>query len=136
MSRDMWAKVLNKENPKFNEIHFLGVLYFKIKEKEKALVYFESAYKLKPQADLALKIGQLVFKTEPEKGIKYFADSFVLSNYNKESDAYKYLQQLYFNEWAKGKSEDEKEQGFAAIIEEAKARVSSGEKTDAANIPN
>lgn len=126
-------KVLNKENPKFNEVHFLGVLYFKIKDRDKALYYFETAYKLKPQADLALKIGQLVFKTDAEKGIKYFADSYVLSNFNKETDAYKYLQQLYFNEVAKGKTEDEKEEGFAAVIEAAKSRLGSAEKSDSGN---
>jgi hypothetical protein len=116
-------KVYNTEKPKYNETMFLASMYNKLNEKNKAVKYLEIAYKLKPQLDLAKNIAILVQKTDPEKGAQYFADAFVLSNLNKESDIYKYLQHIYFNIIAKDKSPEEKEAGFQLIIEAAKSRV-------------
>jgi hypothetical protein len=68
----------------------------------------------------------LAHKSDPNKAIRYFADAYVLSNLNKETNAYKYLEQLYFNGIAKDKTPEEKEQGFQDIIDAAKARLGGG----------
>jgi tetratricopeptide (TPR) repeat protein len=119
-------KIIDKENPKYKEVFFLANLYLKTKNKDKALDYFELAYKVKRQADLALRIGQMVHKQDIDKGIRYFADAYVLSQFDKESKAYKYLEHLYFNEKAKDQSPEEKEKGFKAIIDAARTRFGMG----------
>lgn len=102
---------------------FMGTLYYKKGKKDEAVNYWEIAYKNKKKIATAMKIGQLVNKQDIDKGIKYFADAFVLSKLDKESDAYKYLEQLYFNKKAKDKSPEEKEQEFKEIINAAKVRL-------------
>jgi tetratricopeptide (TPR) repeat protein len=116
-------KIIDKENPKYKEVYFLASMYGKKKDKEKAILYYEKAYQSKQKADLALRIGQMVYKKNIDKGIRYFADAYILSELNKQSDAYKYLEHLYFNEKAKDKSPEEKEAGFKAIVNAAKARL-------------
>jgi hypothetical protein len=115
-------KIIDKENPSYNHANFLATLYYKKKNKTKAIYYYELAYKIKRQKGLAMKIASMVHKTDITKGIRYFADAFVLSELNKESDAYKYLEHLYFNKFAKDKSVEEKEEGFKQIISAAKQR--------------
>ena len=121
-------KIFDKNDPKLNEIEFLAKLYAIKKDKDKSTYYYEMAYKLKPNQSLAMKIGQLVHKKDATKAIQYFADAYVLAKMNKETDAFKYLEHLYFNQVAKDKSDEEKEAGFNQIIAAAKAR--RGMKTD------
>jgi hypothetical protein len=116
-------KIIDKETPKYKEVSFLASVYSKKKDRNKALLYFEKAYKSRPQADMALRIGQMVHKKDIDKGIRYFAEAYVLSKLDKGSNAYKYLEHLYFNEKAKDKSPEEKEAGFQAIVNAAKARL-------------
>ncbi len=118
--------VIDKEKPTYREANFLATAYYKSNNKEKAIQYFELAYKTKQRKDLAMKIGRLVHKAQPQKGLKYFADAYVLSELNKETDAFKYLQQLYFNRIAKDKSAEEKEKGFKEVVNAAKARLGLG----------
>jgi len=132
---DNVEKIYNRENnPKiFIESSFLGQMYLRLKEKEKAIHYMELAYKIKPQADAAMSIGRMVNKTDPEKGIRYFSDAYILNGEDVHSDAYKYLQQLYFMVVAKDKSNDEKEKGFQQILDDAKARVGNVTKEETNN---
>jgi len=116
-------KIIDKENPKYKEVFFLANLYLKIKNTDRAFYYFEMAYGTKPEADLALRLGQMVFKKDIDKGIRYFADAYVLSQFDKESNAYKYLEHLYFNEKAKDQTPEQKEEGFKAIIDASRARL-------------
>ncbi|NIM14960.1 MAG: hypothetical protein GTO45_23590 [Candidatus Aminicenantes bacterium] len=116
-------KIIDKENPKYKEVYFLASMYSKKKDRNKAVLYFEKAYKSKQKPDLAMRIGQMVYKKNIDKGIRYFADAYILLKLDKESDAYKYLEHLYFNEKAKDKSPEEKEAGFKAIVNAAKVRL-------------
>jgi hypothetical protein len=120
-------QVIDPEKPKFREARFLATAYLKKKNKDKAAQYYELAYKAKHKLDLAMRIGRLVHKKQPNKGLRYFADAYILSNFDKTSDAFKYLEQLYFNRIAKDKTPEEKEAGFKQVIDSAKARLG---KTD------
>jgi tetratricopeptide (TPR) repeat protein len=119
-------KIVDTDNLKYKEANFLASAYYKKKDKENTVKYYEIAYKTKPRADLAMKIARLTNKTEPSKALKYFADAFVLKESDKMSDAYKYMEQLYFNVIAKGKAPAEQEKGFKEVISAAKARLSMG----------
>jgi hypothetical protein len=114
--------IFDKDNPKLNETEFLAKLYLTKKNREKSAYYYELAYKLKPSQPLAMKIGQMIYKIDAMKAIRYFADAYVLAKMNKETDAFKYLEHLYFNLVAKDKTAEEKEAGFNQIIAAAKAR--------------
>ena len=102
---------------------FIGSVYYKKGKKDRAIHFWEIAYQANKKVRTAMKIGQLVNKKDLDKGIKYFADAFVLSKLDKGSDAYKYLEQLYFVRKAKDKSPEEKEKEFKEIINAAKARL-------------
>lgn len=115
--------IFDREKPDIRQANFLGTAYYKMKDKDKALYYFEVQYRLKPKEDIAKRIGILVHKKDPEKGLIYFADAFVLGGCDKSSDTYKYLEHLYFNVIAKGKSAEEKEQGFKTVVKEAEQRT-------------
>jgi hypothetical protein len=124
-------QVIDPTKPKFKEASFLASAYYKKKNKVKAIQYYELAYKAKQKLDLAMRIGRLVHKNQPQKGMMYFADAYILSDFDKTSDAFKYLEQLYFNRIAKDKSPEEKEKGFKDVINNAKARlgVTGGESS-------
>ncbi len=116
--------ILDKEKPEYKHTHWLANLYYKKKDKTRAVKYFEMAYKVDKKAKLARKIAQLVYKQNVDKGIGYFAEAFVLLKSDKESDAYKYLENLYFNQpKVKGKSPEEQEKGFRTIINAARTRL-------------
>ena len=116
-------KVFDETNPNERFATFLGTLYYKKGDKDKAIPYFELAYQAGKQAETALKIGKLVYKKDIDKGIHYFADAYILSQSDENSDAYKYLRQLYYNEKARNLPQSEQEKGFKAIILAAKARI-------------
>lgn len=115
-------KVIDEENPKYKEVDFLAKLYTKTKNKEKILHYYELAYKSKPTATLAKRIGQLVHKKDVNKAVRYFADAYVIGGMDKETEVYKFLEHLYFNKVAKDKTPEEKEAGFKQVINAAKTR--------------
>ena len=118
----------DKDHPKLNEVEFLAKLYAIKKDRDKSAYYYEMAYNIKPNQSLAMRIGQLIYKKDAMKAIQYFADAYVLAKMNKETDAFKYLEHLYFNQVAKDKTAEEKEAGFSQIIAAAKAR--RGVKSD------
>jgi predicted Zn-dependent protease len=105
----------------------LATWYNKKGKKDKAILYFEKEYQIQTKDDkaakTALNIGVLLSKTDKRKAIDYFAEAFLLLNSDKTSNAYKYMQQLWFNELAKGKQQEEQDQGLANIIAAAKARL-------------
>jgi tetratricopeptide (TPR) repeat protein len=129
---DVAEKIIDKQKPKYNEVDFLAKLYSKKKNKEKTLFYYELAFKTKPTAILAKKIGQLVHKKDAKKAVQYFADAFVIGGMDKETDVYKFLEHLYFNEVAKDKTPEEKEAGFKQVINAAKTRRGISEKEESA----
>ncbi len=114
--------ILNAEKPEYKHAYLLANLYNRKKDKANTTKYFEMAYKVERKKSLAMKIGRLLHKTSPEKGIKFFADAFVMSNFDKSGEAFKYMEQLYFNQIAKDKTPEEKEKGFQALINAARAR--------------
>ncbi|MCK4836677.1 MAG: tetratricopeptide repeat protein [Candidatus Aminicenantes bacterium] len=105
----------------------LGTWYNKKGNKDKAIHYFEKYYQVQEKdsnaAKTALKVGVLLSKKDKLKAMNYFAEAYVLLNSDKESKVYKYLQQLWFNEIAKGKPQAEQDKGFAEIIKTAKTRL-------------
>jgi tetratricopeptide (TPR) repeat protein len=115
--------IFDVEKPDFNQAKLLASAYYKKKNKDKSVVYYEYAYKAKPKLSIAMSIARLVHKAQPQKGLKYFADAYILTKLDKESDAYRFLEQLYFNHIAKDKSPEEKEQGFKEVISAAAARL-------------
>lgn len=125
-------KIVDKEAPTFNHAMFMAKVLNRLKNKNQAVHYYELAYKSKRQLDLAMRIGRMVHKTNTQKGIYYFADAFVLQDEDKESDAYKFLEHLYFNVLAKDKTVEEKEQGFKTLLNEARARFGKAQKEKAA----
>lgn len=128
--------IFDENTPNERFASFLGTLYYKKGSKDKAVHYFELAYKTGKKLKTAITIGKLVYKKDIDKGIKYFADAFVLSNFDESSNAFKYLQQLYYNQKAKDLPPGEKEKGFKEIIKEAKVRMGTevtGEKAAAIN---
>ncbi|MCP4147113.1 MAG: hypothetical protein GY757_05125 [bacterium] len=115
--------ILNKEKPEYNHTIMLASLYYKLKNKTKAVNYYEMAYKAKRQKKTAMKIGRLTQKNNPLKGANYFAEAFLMGGEDKDSDAFKFLQQIYFNVIAKDKTPAEKEKGFKAFLNAARARL-------------
>ncbi|MCU0288597.1 MAG: hypothetical protein MUF15_19670 [Acidobacteria bacterium] len=116
--------ILDKEKPDYKQAYMLATLYNKKKNKDKAIAYFEIAYRAQRQAKLALNIGKLIYKQDLDKGIKYFSEAFVLGNSNKQSDAYKFLENLYFNNpEIKKLTPEEQEKGFRVLVNAARERL-------------
>lgn len=107
--------------------NMLGAWYNKKGDKEKAIFYFDKFYKTQDKDDqaarTALNLGVLLSKKDKMKAIEYFAEAFLLLNSDKESKAYKYLQQIWFNEIAKGKPQEEQDKGLADILNAARSRL-------------
>lgn len=126
-------QVVDKANLSFDEANLLARLYYSrfsrgksLDDKDKAIECYEKAYDKKKIESMAVKIGQLLSRKDKEKAIRYFAEAFILSESNKDSDAYKYLQQLWFKDKAKDKTPEEQEAGFNEIIDAAKTRLGRG----------
>lgn len=116
--------ILDKEKPEYKYSYMLASLYNKKKNKEKVIHYFELAYRAQKQSKLALNIGKLVYKGDLEKGLKYFSEAFVLGNSNKQSDAYKFLENLYFNNpETKKLTPEDQEKGFRTLVNAARERL-------------
>lgn len=115
--------VVNDENPEYNQVYLLANLFTRMKNWKKTVHYFELSHKVKPQADIAMKIATLVHKEDIQKGMRYYAEAYVLSGSDKNSEAYKYLQKLYFLDFAKDKTPEEKEAGFLELVNDARSRL-------------
>jgi tetratricopeptide (TPR) repeat protein len=129
-------KIFDENNPNHQFAYLLGSLYYKKGERDKAVYYFELAYQTGRKLKTAITIGKLVYKKDIDKGIRYFADAFVLADQDQGSNAFKYLRQLYYNQKAKDLPAPEKEKGFKELIKEARVRLGVGvaeEKTAAAH---
>lgn len=126
-------KVIDHEDLSYGEANLLAQLYYRRysknkadEDKDKAVECYEKAYAKNKESEIAVKIGQLVSKKDKDKAIRYFAEAYILSESNKESDAYKYLQQLWFKDKAKNQTPEEQEAGFKEIITAAKTRLGQG----------
>ncbi|MCK5058061.1 MAG: hypothetical protein KAT34_15515 [Candidatus Aminicenantes bacterium] len=126
-------KVVDHEDLTYGESNLLARLYYHRyskgkadQDKDKAIECYEKAYAKKKRSSMAVKIGQLLSKKDKDKAISYFAEAYILSESDKESDAYKYLQQLWFKDKAKDKTPEEQEAGFKDIINAANIRLGEG----------
>ena len=117
--------IFDETNPKEQFAEFLGTLYYRKGDKDKAVQYFELAYKADRKMKTAMTIGQLVYKKDIDKGIQYFADAFILSNSDENSKAFQYLRELYFNKKAKDLAPAKQDKEFKDIIHAAKVRLGS-----------
>jgi tetratricopeptide (TPR) repeat protein len=117
--------IFDETNPKEQFAEFLGTLYYRKGDKDKAVQYFELAYKADRKMKTAMTIGQLVYKKDIDKGIQYFADAFILSNSDENSKAFQYLRELYFNKKAKDLAPAKQDKEFKEIIHAAKVRLGS-----------
>ncbi len=93
------------------------------KNKEKAIEWFKKSYNIKKSPKIALNLGQLLYKTNIDEGIKYCAESYVLRGENKLTKAYKTLEHLVCNVKLKGKNKEEQDNALQNIISKAKANV-------------
>lgn len=126
--------VYDTEEPSKSLTAMLSQLYSKVGESDKALEYAEKLYEIERNPDLARRLGLLHNKlTNKEQALKYFSEWFILTGADEESDAYKYMQQLWFKELAKDQEPEEKKSGFQKIIEDARARI-NGEDLEGENI--
>jgi len=120
-------QIMDDDAPNPSGLNLLGTWYYKKGNRDRAVDYFEKSYqamkKNRSAAKIALKIGQLVSKTNKEKAIKFFAESYILSDSDPESKAYKYMRHLWFNEIAKDKPQEDQDQGFEGILNAAKSRL-------------
>jgi len=117
--------IFDESNPNEQFAGFLGTLYYRKGDKDKAVQYFELAYKADRKMKTAITIGQLVYKKDIDKGLQYFADAFILSNSDENSKAYQYLRELYYNNKAKALAPGKQDMGFKEIIQAAKVRLGS-----------
>lgn len=117
------------QNGEANEKCFsmLGTWYSKKGNKDKAIQYFEKLYQIQDKNDnaakTALNIGVLLSQKDKRKAVDYFAEAFLLLHSDKTSNAFKYMEHMWFNELAKGKPQEEQEQGLQNIIAAAKVRL-------------
>ncbi len=105
--------------------YMIGQWYLKKKDRENAVKFMTTSYNLNKKSNIATKLGQLLHKSSPEKAVEYFAEAFLLDDSDTESNAYKYLRQLWYNKLAKGKPQAEQDKGFDDIIKNAKTRLST-----------
>jgi tetratricopeptide (TPR) repeat protein len=117
--------IFDETNPKEQFAEFLGTLYYRKGDKDKAVQYFELAYKADRKMKMAMTIGQLVYKKDIDKGIQYFADAFILSNSDENSKAFQYLRELYYHKKAKDLAPAKQDKEFKEIIHSAKVRLGS-----------
>jgi len=114
-------------DPSMKAYQMLANWYYKKGVKEKAVEnftrYYEGSEKNENAAKTALVIGQLLSKKDKTRAAGYFAEAYLLSNSDKESKAFKYLQQLWYNEIAKGKPREEQDSGFQEMISAARERL-------------
>lgn len=113
----------SSEEPNARYAYTIGQWYLKKKDRENAIKFISTAYNSNKKPNIATKLGQLLHKAEPQKAIEYFAEAFLLDDSDKESNAYKYLRQLWYNKIAKGKPQAEQDTGFDNILKLAKARL-------------
>ncbi|MEN8223335.1 MAG: hypothetical protein ABFR36_08770 [Acidobacteriota bacterium] len=111
------------EEPNARYAFMIGQWYQKKKDRENAVKYMSTAYNANRKSNIATKLGQLLHKTAPEKAVEYFAEAFLLDDSDTESNAYKYLRHLWYNQIAKGKPQAEQDKGFDDIINNAKSRL-------------
>jgi hypothetical protein len=128
--------IFDETNPKEQFAGFLGTLYYRKGDKDKAVQYLELAYKASRKIKTAMTIGQLVHKKDIDKGIQYFADAFILSNSDEHSKAFQYLRELYYNKKAKDLTPAQQDKGFKEIIQAAKVRLGTQEVSGEAATTN
>lgn len=128
--------IFDETNPNDQFAGFLGTLYYRKANKDKAVQYFELAYRARRKIKTAMTIGKLVYKKDIDKGIQYFADAFILSNSDEDSKAFQYLRELYYNKKAKDLAPAKQDKGFQEIIQAAKVRMGTQEDTREAATTN
>lgn len=123
-------QVVDQNDLSYDEANLLAQLYYRrysksktADDKDKAIDYYIKAYNKNKASTMAVKIGQLLYKKDNDKAIEFFAEGYILAELDKASDAFKYLQQLWFKEKAKDRSLEEQEAGFQEIIAAAKTRL-------------
>jgi len=115
--------------------YMVGQWYLKKKDRENAIKFISTSYNLNKKSNIATKLGQLLHKTAPQKAVEYFAEAFLLDESDKESNAYKYLRQLWYNKLAKGKPQAEQDSGFDEILKLAKARLNPDSEAEMEETP-
>lgn len=123
-------QVIDPNDLSYDEANLLAQLYYRrynknktTDDKDKSIDYYIKAYNKNKASSMAVKIGQLLYRKDDDKAIEFFAEGYILAELDKASDAFKYLQQLWFKEKAKDKSLEEQEAGFQEIITAAKSRL-------------
>jgi len=113
----------NAKEPDARYANIIANWYIKKNDKESAIKFYIKSYDITKKSKIATNIAILLNKKSPETAIKYFAEAYILGDYDKESKAYKYMRQLWYNKLAKGKPQKEQDSGFDEIIASAKSRL-------------
>ncbi len=111
------------QDPDPRYAYTIGKWCLKKKDREKAIKYFSISYNANKKSSIATTLGQLLHKESPEKALEYFAEAYILNDMDSESNAYKYLRHLWYNQIAKGKPQAEQDEGFNEILAKAKSRL-------------
>jgi tetratricopeptide (TPR) repeat protein len=124
--------IYDQENPDNATTKLLASYYRKLGNEEKSVEYLGSLYKVKRDPKMAKQLGLLYYKSlkNKEEAVRFFAEGYVLEGENKESDMFKYMQQIWYKEMATEMTVKEKKDGFEKLIEEAKLRVSGTETVE------
>lgn len=128
--------IFDEANPNEQFAGFLGMLYYRKGDKDKAVRYFELAYRARRKIKTAMTIGKLIYKKDIDKGIQYFADAFILSDSDQDSKAFQYLRELYYNKKAKDLAPAKQDKEFKEILHAAKVRLGAQEVTGEAATTN
>ncbi|MCP4218318.1 MAG: hypothetical protein GY765_27020 [bacterium] len=116
--------IFDKDKPDSKICRLLGSIYRKKNDKDKAFEYMEMGYKLQRKSSSALNLGKMIHKKDLLKGINYFAEAFLLGKSDKTSDAYKFLENLFFNKYLdKAMPPAEREKAFHALLNQVRARL-------------
>ncbi|MEN8153253.1 MAG: hypothetical protein ABFR75_04465 [Acidobacteriota bacterium] len=113
----------NSKDPNPRHAYVIASWYNKKNDKENAIKFYKKSYNVNKKSKIATNIGILLNKKSPESAVKYFAEAYILGDSDKESKAYKYLRQLWYNKIAKGKTQKEQDDGFDEILTSAKSRL-------------
>ena len=90
---------------------------------DKATIKMLKAYALGKNSKRAYYIGRFTYEKSIDNAMKYLAEAAVLSYDDYARRSKELLKKVYYEEKAQDLTDEEKEQGFQKILEDAKERV-------------
>lgn len=113
----------NNGEPRQEHLKILALWYSKKQDKVRAVKYLKAAYAIKRDPGVGYSLGKLFQSDDPEQGMIYLSESFLLNDPEVSEKAEKLLLHLYFNVVAADKTPEEQEIGYDRLIREARIRL-------------